>query len=75
MAVPHRPFLSRVQRLFASIADPHLTTIENGFRSGRLKPPVQPMSDQELARAIREFQGAPVSDWTLRKLADHFEKK
>jgi hypothetical protein len=33
------------------------------------------MSDQELARAIRGFQGSPVSDWTLRKLANHFEER
>jgi hypothetical protein len=25
------------------------------------------MSDLELARAIREFQARPVSDWALRK--------
>jgi hypothetical protein len=33
------------------------------------------MSDQELARAIREFQGAPVSDWTMRKLSNRFENR
>lgn len=27
------------------------------------------MSDQELARAIREFQAVPVSDWTIAKLS------
>jgi hypothetical protein len=30
------------------------------------------MSDQELARAIREFRSAPVSDWTLAKLSQRF---
>ena len=73
--MPHRPFLSRVQKLFASIADPLFISIEDGFRSGRLRPPVQPMSDQELARAIREFQGSPISDSALRSLANQFEKK
>ena len=72
--MPHRPFLSRVQKLFASIADPLFISIEDGFRSGRLRPPVQSM-DQELARAIREFQGSPISDSALRSLANQFEKK
>jgi hypothetical protein len=73
--VPYRPVWSRIQKLFASSPDAHFDSIESGFRSGRLKPPAYPMSDQELALAIREFRGSPVSDWTLRKLANHFEKK
>jgi hypothetical protein len=75
MPVPYRPFLSRIQKHFRSRPDAHLASIEDGFRDGRLRPPVQPMTDQELARAIREFQSAPVSDWTLHKLSNHFENK
>jgi hypothetical protein len=64
--MPYRPLLARIQKLRAG-ADPHFKSIENGFKSGRLKLPAQPMTDLELARAIREFQARPVSDWTLRK--------
>ncbi|WP_247461675.1 hypothetical protein [Bradyrhizobium sp. 62] len=47
----------------------HLDSISHAFLQGRLKEPAQPMSDQELARAIREFQAVPVSDWALAKLS------
>jgi hypothetical protein len=64
--MPYRPLLACIQKLRAG-ADPHFTSIEDGLKSGRLKLPAQPMTDLELARAIREFQARPVSDWTLRK--------
>ena len=71
-ALPYRPFLSRIQKLFSSPTNVHLDSIETGFRNGTLAPPPGPMSDLELARAIREFQRAPVSDWTMQKLANRF---
>ena len=71
--MPYRALLARIQQLFGADLAAHLDSIEDGFRNGRLKLPVQPMSDQELARAIREFQAEPVSDQTLRKLGDRFE--
>ena len=73
--MPYRPFLSRIQKHFRNRPDAHFDSIENGFRNGRLRLPPRPMSDQELARAIREFQGAPVSDWTMRKLSNRFENR
>lgn len=73
--MPYRPFLSRIRKLIQGRPDAHFDSIEDGFRSGRLQLPAQPMTDQELARAIREFRGAPVSDWTMRKLANRFEHK
>jgi hypothetical protein len=54
--MPYRPLLARIQKLFRAGADPHFKSIEDGFKSGRLKLPAQPMTDLELARAIREFQ-------------------
>lgn len=74
-AVPYRPFLARIRELFQSEPDRHLESIEDGFKSGSLRPPAHPMSDQELARAIREFCGAPVSDTTIRELASRFEQE
>ncbi|MBH5396806.1 hypothetical protein HZZ13_03230 [Bradyrhizobium sp. CNPSo 4010] len=61
--------LERIRRLFASDAGEHLDSISDALLKGTLREPVRPMSDQELARAIREFRSAPVSDWTLAKLS------
>jgi hypothetical protein len=61
--------LERVRRLFASDPSEHLDSIHDAFLNGSLKEPFRPMSDQELARAIREFRSAPVSDGTIAKLA------
>jgi len=61
--------LVRIRHLFASERSEHLDSISNAFVSGTLKAPSQPMSDQELARAIREFLSVPVSDWTIAKLS------
>ena len=66
-SMPYRPLLARIQKLFRSGADPHFKSIEDGFKSGRLELPAQPMTDLDLARAIREFQAKPVSDWAVRK--------
>lgn len=64
--------LERIRGMFASDADAHLDSISEAFLRGTLKEPVRPMSDQELARAIREFRALPVSDWTLAKLSRRF---
>jgi hypothetical protein len=68
--MPYRSFLSRIQQMFGSQPDGHFKCIEDGFKAGKLKLPAQPMSDQELAAAIREFQSHPVSDTTLQRLGD-----
>ncbi|TFV38714.1 hypothetical protein E4K66_15155 [Bradyrhizobium frederickii] len=64
--------LERIRSLFTPDTSEHLDSIENAFVEGTLKQPVRPMSDQELARAIREFRSAPVSAWTLAKLSGRF---
>ncbi|WP_454648344.1 hypothetical protein [Bradyrhizobium liaoningense] len=64
--------LERIRRLFTSDTSEHLDSIRDAFVAGALKEPVRPMSDQELARAIREFRSAPVSDGTLAKLSQRF---
>lgn len=71
--MPYRWFLSRVQQLFGADSKEHLQSIEDGFKTGKLKLPAQPMTDQELAQAIREFQAMPVSDVTLLQLGKRLE--
>lgn len=67
--MPYTQFIGRIRQLFRSDADAHLDDIKRSLRTGRLKAPAQPMSDQELARAIKEFQQSEISDWTRQKLA------
>jgi hypothetical protein len=62
------PFLARVRHLFLSRPGDHFESLVKAFSNGELTSPVHPMSDQELAHAIREFQARPVSEWTVRKL-------
>ncbi|UPJ55730.1 hypothetical protein [Bradyrhizobium sp. 192] len=64
--------LDRIRDLFASDPGAHLGCISDAFEKGTLTEPARPMSDQELARAIREFRSAPVSDWSLAKLSRRF---
>ncbi|MDA9422059.1 MULTISPECIES: hypothetical protein [Bradyrhizobium] len=64
--------LERIRTLFASETSAHLDFISDAFENGTLKEPVRPMSDRELARAIREFRSEPVSNWTLAKLSRRF---
>lgn len=64
--------LERIRSLFTSDTSEHLDSINDAFVTGKLKEPARPMTDQELARAIREFRSAPVSDWTLAKLSRRF---
>jgi hypothetical protein len=73
--VPYRPFLDRIRKLLSVRPGAHFDSTAHGFRSGRPRPPARPMTDQELARAIREFQAAIISDCTRGKPADQFDKK
>ncbi len=66
--MPYRPFLSRIQGLFGARPDAHLESIADALKNGRIEIPIQPMTDQELARALREFRDKPVSDRSVRKL-------
>jgi hypothetical protein len=69
--LPYIAFLARIRRLFTA-QSPHLDVIADAFAQGQLKQPAQPMSDQELARAIREFQNMPLSETSLKKLGARF---
>jgi hypothetical protein len=71
----YQAFLSRIKRVFDTRRDEHLDRISDAFLKGTLVPPVRPMSDQELARAIKEFQARPVSEMTIRLLAKRLEDK
>jgi hypothetical protein len=71
--VPHIAFLDRLRRLFGGKSE-SIARITAALGDGRLAPPAHPMSDQELSRAIREFQsecqGRPPSNEALKKLAE-----
>lgn len=66
--MPHVNILRRIRRLFKSASQPHLDDIEQGFRKDALTPPAHPMSDPELARAIRTFQASVMSHGARQKL-------
>jgi hypothetical protein len=62
--MPHRQFLSRIKQMLRA-PGARFQSIRGRLKGGRLKGPAPPMTDQELARAIREFQATRVSDRTL----------
>jgi hypothetical protein len=66
-------FLARIRRLFTA-PSPHLDVSADALTHGALTQPAQPMSDQELARAIRDFQNMALSDAALKKLGARFEE-
>jgi hypothetical protein len=66
----YREFLGRICQLFKADSDAQRGDIKRRLRSGRHNAPAQPMSDQELARAIQEFQKAETSDGTRPKPAE-----
>lgn len=66
--MPYIGFLSRIRRLI-TVPSPHFDIIADAFADGRLRQPAQPMSDHELARAIRDFQSVPISERALKTLA------
>jgi hypothetical protein len=72
ITLPYIAFLARIRRLFTA-PSPYLDVIADAFANGQLKQPAQPMSDQELARAIREFQNVPLSESSLKKLGSCFK--
>ncbi|MGX7742608.1 hypothetical protein DNX69_12015 [Rhodopseudomonas palustris] len=65
--MPYRAFLARIRQFFDG-PDEHLDLIASGLAGGELRQPATPMTDQELAEAIREFQKAPPSEDSLKKL-------
>lgn len=67
----HITFLARIRRLFGT-PSPHLEFIADALTRGKLQHPAEPMSDQELARAIREFRNMPLSAASLNKLGTRF---
>ena len=74
MKLPYIAFLARIRRLFTA-PSPHLDVIADAFAQGTLKQPAQPMSDQQLARAIRDFQSMPLSEASLKQLAARLADK
>ncbi|MBI5128705.1 MAG: hypothetical protein HZA66_04640 [Rhodopseudomonas palustris] len=71
--MPYREFLERIRRFFDGPSE-HLDLIADALAKGRLQQPIKPMSDQELAQAIREFRNAPPSPHALDELGAHLSK-
>lgn len=72
--MPYREFLARMRRLFEGPSE-HLDSIADALANGTLQQPILPMSDHELARAIREFRSSPPSAASLDKLSAEFSRK
>lgn len=72
--LPYRAFLARIRQFF-DVPDEHLDLIADGLAGGRLRQPATPMTDQELAEAIREFKNAPPSADSLKKLGSKLSRE
>jgi len=68
-AVSQLAFLHRLRRLFGG-EGPDVESIAAALSDRRARTIAHPMSDQELARAIREVQGVPASEAALKNLSD-----
>jgi len=64
--------LERIRDLFTPDTREHFDRISDAFVAGTSKVQVRPMSDQELARAIRAFRSVQVSDRTPATLSRRF---
>ncbi|MFC0241761.1 hypothetical protein [Rhodopseudomonas telluris] len=71
--MPYKEFLDRIRRLFEGPSE-HLDLIADSLAKGRLRQPIEPMSDQELAVAIREFRKLPASPGAIEKLKTDLSK-
>ena len=61
--MPISALLARIRKLIPHHQDRHYDEIIHGFAVGELRPPVSPMSDRELSRAISDFlRDAPSSE-------------
>jgi hypothetical protein len=69
-----KTILEWIRRMFASDPSEHLDSISEAFLKRTLNQPAHPMSDGELARAIREFHALPGSDCSVAKLSRHVVK-
>lgn len=71
--MPAKDFLDRISRFFEGPSE-HFDSLAAAIAKGRLKHPVKPMTDQELALAIREFRNVPPSPDTIDKLGADLAK-
>ncbi|ABD08762.1 hypothetical protein RPB_4069 [Rhodopseudomonas palustris HaA2] len=72
--MPYREFLARIRRFFDGPSE-HLDLIADALAKGQLQKPVKPMSDYELAQAIREFRNTPASPTAIDKLRSKLTDK
>ena len=73
--MPFRDFLARIRKLIPLDDSEHYKSIAKDLESGFFRQPVQPMSDNELARAIAEFRKAIPSVATRGTLGDAFNPR
>jgi hypothetical protein len=72
VVLPIAALLARIRKLVPPDQDGHYDEIVRGFGVGELRPPVPPMSDRELGRAIAGFlENAPSAE-TLSSLGRRF---
>lgn len=64
--------LERICQLFTADRGRHLDRISDALLNDTPQEPAHPMSDHELARAIREFRAGPVPDRTLAEQSRRF---
>ncbi len=69
----YMPILARIRRLLRPPTGVHSGSSSDAFPDGTLRPPMHPMSDTELARAIRQVQASAVADWaSMQKSGKRF---
>lgn len=73
--MPFSAILGRIRKLLLVDGAEHYAAIERSLWDGSLHPPVIPMSDAELAKAIAEFRKTPPSAGSIKTLGQHFNPK
>lgn len=64
--------LARIRKFIPSGQNDRFEQITDGFGDGTLRPPISPMTDQELSSAISEFLKSPPGTETNAVLARRF---
>ncbi|HVX77632.1 MAG TPA: hypothetical protein VHB49_15975 [Bradyrhizobium sp.] len=70
--MPISALLARIRKLVPSPQDDRYQQIKDGFGDGTFRPPITPMTDQELSMAISEFLKASPGAETNAALAKRF---
>jgi hypothetical protein len=71
--MPIAALLGRIRKIIPGGDERHYDEIVRGFGNGALRPPVTPMSDSELARAIADFLKDAPSAEAVSSLGRRFD--